>query len=548
MNISVATLPVIRKTARLRLVQSPALQLVAVLAVHTTLLRSLFKFGVLEPSQYFGQVLALAAVQDRGVLLLTTLPLLALWVERHDLRWRDMDARGRTRWLICGIAGLFAWICSTYSVNLYFDQAHAVDRVVVIVLWVAVWFHPIAILPFVSMVMVVVGQQLVPLPEGPWAWPDKRLPFDLLLCFSSFLLLRALLRGAVRPYILPVAMLCVTGAHYGHAAINKALLGPNLTWWVLHNDLGNLFVSSYVHGDWLGAAHEETITSIAGVMHTLRVPLAVFTFLIELSGFALVFRWTLTRVLLPGFIVFHAAILASSGIFFWKWMIVDALLLWYLVMLRRDATRGGDELARQRVAFFSPRIGMLALTVMLGARLCFDLIPFAWFDSKLVNRFRTYGIAESGRRYELDNRFFAPYDLLMHQSRHYSLLDGTVLVGTYGTTLDPTLVKALEDTTPDGLPELHRRFGQRWTSPEAADIYVEFIRRYVVNAQRRGRPHPLLNALAPPYHFRTTPPPDAFDFQESLRAVEIEFQETLYGDGRIVPTRRILVKRIVLTD
>jgi hypothetical protein len=503
---------------------------------------------VLPLPAHFEPVLLIEAAKTQGFVVLSVLPLLALFVERHSLTWRNIDAGSRSRGLICGIAGIFAWVCSTYPVNLYFDQAHVADRIAIVVLWLALWRHPIAIVPFVSMVMVMLGQQQVPLPEGPWIWPDKRLPLELLLCFTSFLLLRALLRNVVRPYILPFALLCVTGALYGHAALNKILLGPDPTWWLRHNDLGNLFVSSYVHGRWLGGAGEETVLAIADVLHSVRLPLALLTLLVELSGFALVFRWQLTRVLLPAFVLFHLGIMASSGIFFWKWMLVDGLLLWYLVMLRRDGNQTAEPTARARVALFTPRLAALSLVVMLGARFYFDLVPFAWFDSKLVNRFELYGVAESGHRYPLDARFFAPYDILMQQSRHYPLLDGTVLVGTYGVTLDPVLVEALEDATPDTVRRLHGQFGQRWTSPEMAEVYVDFIRRYVVNAQRRGGRRSLLTALAPPFHFRTTPPGDAFNFQEPLQAVEIEFHETLYDGSAIVPVRRVVVRRIELYD
>jgi hypothetical protein len=530
----------------IRLVESPLLQVAVIFALQSALSRWFFKFGALPLSSYFEPVLLIEAVKSTRLSLLTGFLLLVLFVERRGLAWPNLDPHGRTRWLIVGIAGIFAWVCSTYPVNLYFNQPHVLDRLAIVALWLALCRYPIAIVPFVSMVMIMVGQQQVPLPEGPWIWPDKRLPLDLLLCFMSFLLLRALLRNAVRPFILPFALLCVTGALYAHAGVNKVLLGPDPTWWLRHNDLANLFVSSYVHGRWLGGLAQETILSVAAVLHAVRLPLAAVTLLVELSGFALVFRWQLTRVLLPVFALFHLSIMASSGIFFWKWILVDGLLLWYLVMLRRDASRTADLADRARVAFFTPRLAALSLIVMLGARFYFDLVPFAWFDSKLVNRFEFYGVTESGRRYPFDARFFAPYDLLMQQSRHYALLESTVLVGTYGVTLDPVLVTALENATPDRVRRLHQQFGQRWTSPETADVYVDFIRRYVVNAQRRGGRRSVLTTLAPPFHFRTTPPGDAFDFQEPLEAVDIEFHETLYDGTAIVPVQRALIRRVWL--
>jgi len=513
---------------------------------HSVLYGRLFRYGVPQPSVYFEPVLTVEAFKQGGFTILFLLPLLVLFIERRDLTWQGIDPHGRARILVVGVAGIFAWACSVYNVNLYFDQIHAIDRLLIVALWVLLWFHPVAIAPFVSMVVLIVGQQQVPLPEGQWTWPDKRLPLDLLLSFESFLMVRALLRDRMKPFVLPFALLCVTGLLYGHAAVNKALLGPQLSWWVTHNDLSNLFVSSYVHGGWLREAGDGAIISSAHVLHAVKLPLAGITLLTELSGFALVVRWMLTRILLVSFILFHIAIAASSGIFFWKWMVVDALLLWYLAMLHRDAKGGVESTVRQRVGFFTPRLTMFALAIMLSAPLYFSLVPFAWFDTRLVNYFEIYGIADSGRRYRLDARFFAPYDIQVQQSRHYALLDDSVLVGTYGSTLDARVAVALETAKPSDLPELRRRYGQHWTSPEVGEVYIDFIRRYVANAQRRGGRRSLLTWLAPPYHFRTTPPKDTYRFEEPLTAVEIEFREYLYDGSQIIPTRRLLVSKFAL--
>jgi hypothetical protein len=188
----------------------------------------------------------------------------------------------------------------------------------------------------------------------------------------------------------------------------------------------------------------------------------------------------------------------------------------------------------------------LALAVMIGARFYFDLVPFAWFDTKLCNYFEIYGVAESGTRYRLDARFFAPYDIHLQQSRHYQAVQDTVLVGTYGTTLDWRIAQALETATPETLPELRQRYGERWTNRNFAFGFFEFVRRYVVNAQARGNRHTFVHYFAPPFHFRRTAPDDMFDEQERLVGVEIEFLEYLYDGERIIQTRKLPVIKFPL--
>jgi hypothetical protein len=530
------------------LTANAAFQTASIVAVLAILHSSLFRYGQLPALSYFEPVLAIEAAKRVEFVLLVGLPLLAMFVEARILSWHVLDPRFRTRSLICGVAGILAWTCSTYPVNLYYDQIHIVDRLLIVAVWVWLWFHPIAIVPFLGMVMVMMGQQVTPLPEGSWTWPDKRLPLDLLTAFAAYLLVRALLRDRVKPFVLPFTLLCVTGAVYGHAAVNKALLGPDLLWWVSNNDLSNLLVSSHVQGGWLRQLSDETIVAIAQKMHVFKLPLAGVTFLIELSGFALAVRWQLTRVLLLGFIAFHVGVLASSGIFFWKWMIVDALLLWYFTMLHRDARVQTDRPASERVACFAPRMSLLAVAVMVAVRFVVPLVPFAWLDTRVVNFFEIYGVSASGERYRLEARFFAPYDILVHQSRHFALVDGPVLVGTYGVTFDPAIARALDNAEPKDLPGLRSRFGQDWRSESLDATYVDFIRRYVVNAQRRGRREAVADWLVPPFHFRTTLPPDTYRSQQRLAAVEIEFLEYLFDGSRIVPIRKVQVARFFVPD
>src|SRR5262249_42657060 len=144
---------------------------------------------------------------------------------------------------------------------------------------------------FLVLLVTVVLQQYYPLPEGWWTWPDKRLPLDILCSFAAFTLVRALLRERVKPFVPALLFLCVVGWSYGNAAVNKALLGPHWYTWLLHEDLGNLVVSSYVNGGWLRQLGESGIVAFAHLFHAVRIPLAFTTFAIELSGFALVIRW-----------------------------------------------------------------------------------------------------------------------------------------------------------------------------------------------------------------------------------------------------------------
>lgn len=528
------------------LAENTAVQVVLIVWLHGVLYGRLFQHSQLPFKAYFEPYLVAQLLKDYRPVFLALVPLLALVLARRHTTWAAIDPQKRTRWFIWIVAGIFAWAFSTYDVNLFYDQSHWLDRLLLIGLWIGLFFHPMALMPFLVLVVAIGTQQHYPLPEGPWTWPDKRLPLDILCSFAAYTLVRAVLGDRLKPFLPPLLFLCVIGWTYGHAAINKALLGEHLYSWVLHDDLGNLLVSSYLNNGWLRGLGDDGIISFAHVLHAIKVPLALATLLVELSGFALVIRWKLTRALLPLFFLFHLGVLSCSGIFFWKWMIVDGCLLWLLWRLRKDAEETGEPAAATRVDFFKPRVTALAVAIMFAARFYFELVPFAWFDTKLTNYFEIYGVAERGQRYRLEPRFFAPYDIHIVQSRHYQAVQDTVLVGTFGSTLDWRVAEALEHASKETLPELHRRYGQRWTHRHFAFGFFEFVRRYVVNAQRRGGRRSIVSWIAPPFHFQHGTADDAFDFQERLMGVEIEFREYLYDGERIELTRKLPVIRFKL--
>jgi hypothetical protein len=471
-------------------------------------------------------------------------PLLIMILARRHLRWRDLDPGCHTRWLIGTVAGILVWTFTTYDVNLYYDQSHVLDRLLLVGLWVAVLFHPMAIAPLLVVMMAIATQGHYPLPEGPWMWPDKRLPLDILILFTAYALLAAGLRKRIRPNLLPFLLLCMVGGTYAHAAINKVLLGPNVLTWVFDNDLSNLVVSSHVHGGWLRGIGHEGVLSYAGFVGGFGVLLSAGTLLAEGAGLLILVHWKLTRFILVGFAALHLGILATSGIFFWKWIAADIALLIYFVLLRRDAADSDDEAVRERPkVFFRPALLALGLAVIIFSPRYFNNVSFAWFDTRLTNHFEIYGIGDSGARYRIDPRFFAPYDIIIQQSRHYYAAPAPVIAGTYGTTSRWDLVEALDAATPETLGEVRRRFGRLQLSPPLANRLFRLVHRYLSNAERRGGRRSALSWLAPPFHFQSTAADNSFDFQEPLAAVEIRFVEHLHGRGSIDRTLDLKVVR-----
>jgi hypothetical protein len=506
------------------LVSSTPFQIALALLAHWYLWPRWLRLCQLPQGSYFAPFLVPQILNHSPLVLFLVVNLGLLLVFRRRLAWREIDSGGRTRWLIFGAAAILAWAFSTYDVNLYFGQVHLLERFLLLGLLALLLVHPLFIVPFLGLLLVLALQLVYPLPEGAWMWPDKRLPLDALILFNAFLLTRIVTRA--RAHVFPLLVLSLTGASYAHAAIEKLRLGPYLGSW-LSNHTSNIRVSAFTNGGWLRGLGEERVVSLARAMSHTDLLMGIGTLLIEASGFLILVSPRATRFVLCGFLALHVAILATTGIFFWKWMLFDLALLWYV---KRDATSGWQ--------LYSRRNALLVMLVVAGTRLYFYNIDYAWFDSRVANFFVLRGIGASGKEYRLEPRFFSPYDLIAQQSRFYYLTERPVLAGTYGTTHDFALLRDLETARVEDLPRLRAEHGRKWTNAGWARLFGDFVQRFTANAQARGSKHIWLNRLAPPHHFQTTLAPNAYDFQEPLTRVEVDFEEHFFDGQRIVPTVR----------
>ncbi len=524
---------------------SLVVQVPLVLLLHAILWRCFFRFCVLRPEAYLEPILVAGLWRHPQMAIFLALDAGLIAAFHRRLEWKALEAGGRTRWFVFAVAAIMAWAFSTYNLNLYLGQAHLYDRLLLLALLGLILVHPVFVVLFTGVLLIIALQLQYPLPGAIGFWPDKRLLIDCLILFNAFLLSRLVTRQR-RDAFLFVA-LCLTGANYANAAVLKMQLGPHAWAWLLDNRISNLIVSSYTNAGWLRPLGEERVARLAASAAPFDLVMTAGTLLIELSGLAILLTPRLTRWVIAGFILLHVAILMSSGVFFWKWILLDLALWWYHRRSELDARREagvgaaraigeGDAVTvgRRPWALYRRSNIVLALLVMAGSRLYFYHFDFAWFDTKLSNYFVLYGVGESGERYRIEPRLFAPYEMLFVQSRFYYLLPSAALVSTFGTSRDHEVARALEGGSVADLPELRARHGRAATHRPAAAVFAAFTRRYLERAQERQGRRLWINWLAPPFHFQSMAAEDGYRYQERLVRVEVEFEERLFDGERIL--------------
>jgi hypothetical protein len=501
------------------------LDVILLLVLQPVFFLAFFYLFQLSEHAYFAPIVFVQLLQAPFAVLFILSYLGLGWLFWRKLKWSSIDPTGGMRIFIFSISVVIMWRFATYDYNFYYDQAHNLDRILIILLAGSIYLHPIATPVFTAFAIVVASELHYPLPGASWLWPDKQILFDALILFSTHLVLATFRKTT--PHFFLYMVLCLTGGIYFHAALAKLTIGPHFYSWLFADKLSYLFISGYING-WLGFLHSTTIIAIAKYIDRITFPLAAATLLIELSGVFILWSEKVARVVLTGFILLHVGIALASGIFFWMWAAYDIALIIFICKTAPVASR----------PTFTAKSFVLSVAIIVFANIYFRPIHFAWFDTPFNNRFTLWGVGSSGTVYRFNTRFFSPYNIMFAQSRFYYLSHDPVLVDTYGTTQNYSLARDLTSNDPSQIPKLKHQYAMTFYNARLTEQFATFIRNYVGNAQKRGTKFIAINKLAPPYHFGKFARSGEYNFQEPLREIQVYYEEYFFNGQSILPLRK----------
>ena len=403
--------------------------------------------------------------------------------DRRLLAWSALGLP-RVRWLFVAIAFPLTWHLVTIDFNYYFGEAYVVDRLVLAVLFGIAFVSPLGLVPLVLFAMAFANQYEHPLAN--YSWTDKSLPVALLHVLIAYQLLSVWRRP--RAEVLVAGLLVITAAHYFIPGVGKLTLGDYPAEWVAGNRLDRLLAGAHLSG-WLGTYGWDELTGIAGVVRVASIPMQVLTVIIEVGAVVVFVRPWLARVFLCGTFALHLGIFLASGIWFWKWMVVGAVLLWLLA-------RPWRSLTFDRALVVTATVALAASPFYAGA------VRLAWFDSGYVVTYRTEVVDARGQTVQVGSKAFGGYDIVFAQGRFQRLGTAPVLpVDTYGATLDGDLADAIERSIAYGEVEsLVAARGRVHRDAGFARRFERFLAVYFARVNARGAHQPVPRWLSAPTH------------------------------------------------
>lgn len=450
-------------------------------------------------------------------LFLVTLPIVLF-------RWRETswEAIGdkQLRVFITVPTVLLAFAFSAYDFNHYVDQLHLSDRLLLIVLGIATWSHPGFAAPTTIVAILMARQFSAPL--GSYTWTDKRLLFDVLLLFHVYLCLHAFKKH--KPYAFYSLTLVLIGGSYIIPAFTKLSLH-----WHQQDELWNLFIGAYTN-DWLVTLSPETAVEIAQGIKKVTPLLLYGTLVLELVPFIFLLHRRLTMVILVGCVGLHLGIFATSGIFFWKWITLDLVLVY--------AFRRMDETDSKRL--FGPKNAYLWLSIpmMFFVRDYASVVRLGWLDTELNTTYHFEAVGESGHVYPVSRAFFSPFDVIFAQNRFPYLGRERNIPMTFGVHTNEQIGLAVNEAhTAEDIAAIEKRFGRVTYEEGRARRFDRFIRKYFQSVNAHGEKREAFYGwLGAPHHIWNFRRPDDYWGQEPVVEVRVRMKKQFFRDDAHLDT------------
>ena len=363
------------------------LRMAVLIGMFILLDRYLLLVTQIPETAYFEPVIFIQVISRLSLVNIALLVIPLLMLSARGRLWRNWSKEMQSIRVLVGVVCLLlAWWFATYDYNLYFDQGHYVDRILIIGLALLVIWKPGFVLPFLLVLLPVLWQFNYPI--GGYSITQVNLPVNLLKVFVVTFSAQVI-TGNNDQNDFWYMTICLIGAFYLAPGIGKIELG-----WMFYPHLDILVVSSYFVG-WLGFLPLDQISLLATKLAPLNIILIGFTLVAECGVLIALWNRRTLQLWLCTWIALHIGILLASGILFWTWIVIDLTLL--LLLFK-------SELLSLQI--FTWRHFLVAPATMLIGIVIFRPTNLSWYDVPVSYTYSLEAQTNDGEWITLPTQFF----------------------------------------------------------------------------------------------------------------------------------------------
>lgn len=223
-------------------------------------------------------------------------------------------------------------------------------------------------------------------------------------------------------------------SNYFHSGWEKMFLaeGTILTW-MLENPTYYLAIHSTDAGALTILGLLPDPDALIPALTWLNVPLNAWVLLIQLIALVSLLSLRGSAWLTFLYDVMHVGIFLLTGIFFWKWIILNAAFIYAFRHMQPGHTPS-----------FGIRI-LGCIIVVIAPLLSFHIVKLAWLDTGGVNDAYFELETKQGATLRAPSNFFLDKSINVAQQRIVRPTNGFLPTGTWGTTSRGSVLRAMED-------------------------------------------------------------------------------------------------------
>ncbi len=220
------------------------------------------------------------------------------------------------------------------------------------------------------------------------------------------------------------------GNYFWSAMAKLQLQGGPLTW-VLENETHLLLATTYATGHLPFGTQPELVRAAFAVLGACVMPLNITVLLAQLASVVAIARVRWAMLMTAFYDLTHVVIFLVSGIFFWKWIALNTVLVF--------------ALGRTHDADIPHALRVIAATMVVGGTLVFFAARLGWYDTRALND--QYFVAETrdGGRYRVPTNFFLGASVTLAQHRMGELSAHVFPTKTWATTLSDDVRRGARD-------------------------------------------------------------------------------------------------------
>jgi len=444
--------------------------------IHTLLLLLTFigledYFNVLIPEINYNEAFYLNIILNKRFLLFGVLgTLLLATLGKKRIQWSNFEHPKNIRLFITMLCIPLTWYFALGDYNYFHNDPYLLIRLVIIATNAFIYFHPSATPLYTFSLIIYINQFHNDTPSN-YSSNDLYLLVYVLILINIFLYWKAFTNNK-NSKILLLLIFAIVGGHYVEAGVNKFI---NLEE-PLHNiNIIYFSVGAYFNGWQLIDFNSDLINSfIENYIHELDIFLSASALCIELLFLFYTLNRKIFYIAMSSVIAMHILILMTSGIFFYKWIWLDLLLMYVIYN-----TKGTFVFNLRDYSTY------LACIVLIY----FVFKPWGQYSysTPLSQTYEVVALGNNGNKYVMSDAYFSPYDKVFAQARFSELNNHHQrIVSPRGTTKNIEILKSLDKPhlSIQDIDVLKSRFSPNATNSVNHWKYEqleEFFNRFITN-------------------------------------------------------------------